>query len=754
MGHRLMLALTQSTEVDPFASVDEALSPLLELAESAAANHSRLPVLSLWRQLPFVSLFAAHLHLRWPGEVKSLPLSPRIGIFPFFASDLDLLSRPLYQVQKARFMRQAARAKRFLSSPKSRGELYPDWEQAVDRWRQRLEHLVLPASCFISIDRVDDSGDVKQGNRKIIGRLAPRGEPRPQLLVPARAEVTRRMVQTFNNLDLVIVNVQNIRGKHLAASIEYFLTEIDATVPMLIVASSPADLTFVRAIEPPSKKPIILTNLKVVPSTKVKEVNRDRAMAERRFCFAIEGLAEKSDTISRMVSQAKHTWWATRQSMSLDTPREALAFEKSYSDTLARSPNCELELLEEAKRLILDEAQNISMREDRRNSVIRAALHEAKHDGLLILTRSARTAEDLKTVLAQYLGISVCDLTSLGVDVISVFSPWPTGRYGTGVACGYFGPSTVDMLFAGGAREAVLVVDPIEARVAVWDIEKRFCGVPDLPETIRCYFGSISTMLEAVASPSSEPISLPTLSENGMRPMGSGTTASTYGSKTAYVCLCFADGSTQETASNARFEVVGRKRLQLQSVPAKELEMGDQVVLLNDDERAGFSERLLRVMDEGRFRADREARSTWVTTLRAVRATYKVALPDIKQRIEKSGIDVDPSTIRTWLPTDSSEECGVPEGESAFLAFAHALEIAASADELRKWFAAINRLRINHRRIGRALVRAIRGAYLGRLDPVTVARMEKEWGVEAKALLEAARIGIVDDVIPLGSEVA
>jgi len=134
-----MLALTQSTEVDPVASIDEGLSPLLELAESAAANHSRLPVLSLWRQLPFVSLFAAHLHLRWPGEVKSLPLSPRIGIFPFFASDLDLLSRPLYQVQKARLMRQTARAKRFLSSPKSKGELYPDWEQAVDRWRQRLK---------------------------------------------------------------------------------------------------------------------------------------------------------------------------------------------------------------------------------------------------------------------------------------------------------------------------------------------------------------------------------------------------------------------------------------------------------------------------------------------------------------------------------------------------------------------------------------------------------------------------------------
>ena len=59
-----------------------------ELAENAVATHARIPVLSLWKRLPFIPLFAAHLHLRWPGQVKSLPLSPRVGIFPFFASDL------------------------------------------------------------------------------------------------------------------------------------------------------------------------------------------------------------------------------------------------------------------------------------------------------------------------------------------------------------------------------------------------------------------------------------------------------------------------------------------------------------------------------------------------------------------------------------------------------------------------------------------------------------------------------------------
>jgi hypothetical protein len=243
-------------------------------------------------------------------------------------------------------------------------------------------------------------------------------------------------------------------------------------------------------------------------------------------------------------------------------------------------------------------------------------------------------------------------------------------------------------------------------------------------------------------------ISLNTLSAEFVN-RGSTTVASFCDGKPTYVCLCFADGSTQQSTANARFEVVGRKRLKLQSVAAKDLQVGDQVVLLNDDERAGFSERLLQAMDEGRLRKDKQTRSAWLTTLRALRSGNTTSITEIKQRMERHGIAVDASTIRTWFPPSSSDECGVPEGEAAFLAFAQALDISLPREVLSNWFAGINRLRINHRKIGRELVRAIRGAYLGRLDPISVAKMEKEWGVEAKMLLEAARVTTIDDVIPL-----
>ena len=748
-----MLSSAQTIDTLPPDPIDEALFPLLELAEKrgryACAHTGAYPFgsgcrLSLF--LPPIStcdgLVRSSRFQSVPGSASFHFLRPTSSFSAAHFTTSKKPSQPAKLRAPSGFL--LVRLRRANSIQIGNKRLTGGVTDS-SIWSCRL----LPLFPSIALTKVGTSG---RATVRSLADLPHAGEPRPQLLVPARVEVTRQLVRAFGSLDMVLINVQNIRGKQLASSIEFFLREMPATVPTLILASSPADLIFVGALESPSKHPVILTGLNRSSSVKVKEVNRDRAQAERQFCFATEGLADKSDIISRLVSQAKRTWWATRQSMSVDTPREALAFARLYSDMLDRSPGCELELLEETKRLILQEAENAAMRDERRNSLIQSVLHDAKGGSLLVLVRSDSVAEELKSILARDLSVTVRDLSSLGVDVLNVFGPWPTAVYETCVACGYFGTSTIDMLFASGARGGVLIVDPIEARVAIWDIEKRFCCVPDLPDAVTADFRNLSTMLEAIASPSATPISLPTLSGDPSRAGSAATAASLYAGKPTYVCLCFADGSTQQSTANARYEVVGRKRLQLQSVAAKDLHIGDQVVLLNDDERAGFSERLLQAMDEGRLRNDKQTRSTWVLTLRAIRLGVKVSVPEIKQRMENEGVAVDASTIRTWLPSAMSDECGVPEGEDAFLAFAKAVGILMPTDILSDWFISINRLRINHRKIGRELVRAIRGNYLGRLDPASVARMEKEWGVEAKTLLEAARVATIDDVIPLGGE--
>jgi hypothetical protein len=251
---------------------------------------------------------------------------------------MELLSKPLYSVTTARESRKNARTRRFSSANTFQRDFYPDWEQAVDRRGKRLGPMTLPASSFISIDRVSGNGDIKSGHRQVIGQLAPRGQLKPQFLVPSRVEVTRQLVRAFEDLDLVLVNVQSSRGKQLTSSIGHFLSVIPHTVPMLIVASSPADLIAIDALLAPSGRLEVLCESRREASVQVRPVNHDRVLAERQFCYAIDRLAEKSDLIARLVTQAQRAWWATRQSMSVAPPPEALALNLSTETSCPEVP--------------------------------------------------------------------------------------------------------------------------------------------------------------------------------------------------------------------------------------------------------------------------------------------------------------------------------------------------------------------------------------------------------------------------------
>jgi hypothetical protein len=740
-------AIAQSPGTE--APDDAVLLQLLDIAERAVSSRSRIPVLSLWHHIPSVALLASHLHLKWPGRVNSLPITPRIGLFPFFGSDFELLSQPLYEAQTAQTERQKARTGRLriANGAWGRSDLYQDWEQALDRRRSKIGSLILPASSYISIDRVTETGQIKAGNRGSIGKFAPRHAPRPRILVPAKAEVTRQLVREFDGLDLVLVNVQNIRGRQLTRSVEFFLSHISPSVPMLILASSPADLVLTGALNPPALATTVFSAPIPVSSFEVKLVNRDRPLRERQLSFALDGLDTRSALLERLVVQAKRTWWATRQSLVHGTPREAAAFETLCADMTSRLPGEELELLSEVRRLIAEESAASELRQERRQAVIDAALHDSGSRTVLIIVRSDAAADDLRAAISTELGVEPSELFQLGIHVITVFSPWPSMPYDTCITAGYFGTNTIDMLFASRAKKRKLIVDPIEARVAVWDSERRFSAVLDLPPGAVESLRTLTELLEPHACPSSDPISLSSLFPERHTSASFATNPETPG-KPLYVCICFADGSARQVPANARFEVLGRKRLQLQSVTAKDLSVGDQVVLLHDDERAAFSEKLLRLLDQGKFRQGSSTRSSWINMIRLVRAQTAISATTIKRELETAGVCVHVTTVNSWLPSSAEDDCGIPDTLPVFLAFASALGIALPEDVLKQWFADIHRLRVDHRKIGRQLARAIRGAYLSRLDPVTVARMEREWGLQAKMLLEAARVAVVDDVIP------
>src|SRR5262245_28364493 len=76
-------AVTPGDSPQILEDCDMLLRPLLPALDRAIRQKSTVAVLSLWNPNRVVALLPAHLHLRWPGEIASLSLTPVVGILPF-----------------------------------------------------------------------------------------------------------------------------------------------------------------------------------------------------------------------------------------------------------------------------------------------------------------------------------------------------------------------------------------------------------------------------------------------------------------------------------------------------------------------------------------------------------------------------------------------------------------------------------------------------------------------------------------------
>jgi hypothetical protein len=734
-------------------AIDCLLQPLLSPIATAVRTHAHVAALTLWTEIPFAPLLPSHLHLRWPGAVDGLPLTPRIAYFSISGADWDLLCAPNYHVADAHQRRQAARAKRFAEHKNLPKDFYPDWEQAVDRKGSKLDHLTLPATSFLSVDEVEPDGELRRGTRPVLGRYAPHRDFRPQLLTQARGTSVRQAAASFSASDLVVVNAQRLRTKRIVDDIRAFLQQLPRSTPCLIVTASPNDIASIGLHEDPSSTPIDILG-RPVPSpdsVAVSPVGRDRVLAERQFDFSVDGLPERSEDLRWLVSAARRAWWAVRQNLSgcEALPWEAQRFEEIYTECLTRRSVEEVELLEGCKNLIVAAGGHTGTCDERREALCRLTLHDPLARNSLILTRSASASIDVRQCLASTLSVEPSELAGLGITIQSVLDPWLTGHYDTCIATGYFGPPTIDALIASRAPRLHMIVDPIEACVAVWDIRRRFDILAGLPTSAQSCLARLCGSLQSHAAQTASEISIGAFGMGDSASWARGAVSGTAKS-VDFVSIYFIDGHVLESPSNARFEVLGKSRLRLQTVPARLLNPGDRVVTLHEDSRIMFSERLLAAMDEGKLRHESKVRAGWISLVRSVCTTNGVSASALKKSLEAEGLSADLATVRTWI--SEGAEYSIPESEPRFLALARALGLAIPEATLKGWFAAIDRLRVAHRRLGRHLVKAIRAAYLGRLDAGSIGRIERDWGVEAKKLLEAARVATVDCVVGLGED--
>lgn len=729
-------------------TVDRELEPFVALLGAAVQNDEPRVVLQYWRRARYLCLLPSHVQLRWPGR-NGLAPNARIGFVPLSQSELADLQTPLYRLDDVGRARQRARSAAVGSRECA------DWEQGYYHHRAELRDLVLPANAFLAIDRISDAGRIVPGHRPTLGRFAKRQGPRPCLVAPQKGGLTEHASGVLEGLDALIVNAQGLRGRRALASTRLAIQARGSHRAGLIVAASPTDLFTLDTPEVVTRAAVTAVgDPPTLSSVALTEVGRDRPTAEREFQFSVEGLRDQSRSLNRLLDLAIAAWWAVRQSLDGGDEPEVYRF-RQHLERYATDHPAEAAELQGASDLLRTATLDTPRTAERRDAVASAVLDAKGARDILVLCRSGSSAKALRDELASRLGVDTADLRLLGVLVQTERELLPSNPPDLAVAAGYSGRHTVDQLLASRAKTLHVVLDPIEARVC-------WCGVHDaarvlldvtgtLPKCLPDIADRVATVVPTVADAVSLTTALGSLEapQSDWRVGISDRLPPVKGE----AAILFTDGTRLDVSLNARFDVLGPNGARLRSLNARDLQSGDEAIVLREDARAVFSDQLLAAIDQGPLQRLAAQREVWFTVVQAMEAAGKVHLRDVTARMQAAGASVDYSTVRSWVKGESAGDVAMPQRQDRFLAFASALGVTLPQHQLIELFGAIRRLRVLHRKVGRDLARAIRAAYVNRLDVPTLARIERDWGLSTRELVEAARVATVDDVLlPEGIE--
>lgn len=729
------------------AAIEAELAMLLPALQPA--RYGRVIALAPFRRLKFVGLTPFHLHARWPDALHWLPLTITVAVIPFNPADLDAASLPLYRVGDVREARRAARWARLTKSRDCRDDfVHPDWEAGAHRLRGQLDHALLSPRAFVCIERVRSDGSTLRITRPSLGRHADRNAPRPRVLIPSARETSARAIETLAGSDLVVMDLQGLRGRRSLQTVQAVLEVRSAARPTVIVASSPSDLFAAKLDEPPAPDRLVLVGSpSPLEAAEVIIVAHDRLVADERFHATLSDLADQSTAAGRLVALAKNAWWAARQAVDPEGGvREWQRFERALED-LAREDALIAGFFTACRDLLNVAAADIELCAERRRATVEAVLQRGTPGAVLVLAPTWRAAAALRAAVAVELDLDdEEDLEELGVWIRTVHAaPLPTVP-GMAVLAGYAGMATIDAVFASGARRVRAVFDPVEARVA-WYNAQRMADYLD-----RAGAAGAATPLHRLADELSPhaigfaPIR-ELLPDDAHTPTDSAPSAAWVVRPTSDEAVVgLTDGTLLQVPLGARFEVLGRGGLGSRVVAVTDLEPGDEIILLDEEARTLFSERRMTMLDMGVLKTQSEARASWLGIARAVAKAKNLKPLAIARAMRARGYSVTVAAVRRWF-CECPEESHVPSGIDRFLALADVLGLELPQETLRSYYQEIHTWRVRHRRAGREVAQAIRLAYTGRLGPATLTRIERDWGVGVRALVDAAQVGVVDEVL-------
>ena len=738
--------------------IDSQLEPLIPYLNLAVENQQPVIVLQMWQYIQPLALLPFHLHLRWTDHVKNLPLTASIGLVPFGGEDWDNASARIYKVRDALQAREYARRTRAERKQVKDFDI-PDWEQGCLRHHGTVSKHLLSGTSFLSVDEVKPNGEQERGRRSLLGQLAVRNATRPFVLVPARGGVSETSARNFAEVDLLIANIQGLRGQRIIQSVQSAIRERGSNRPTLIVASSPNDVMALGLKNLLDRAQIcVLGTAPVISEIKVAEVGQDRALTERAFVFAIEELRGKIED-EYLLDLAKSAWWATHQSIDEEQLEPEMQRFINILERLSQDKPEAARLLTHGKEVLCGIAANVELPQARRRTVTSAALHTSGSAGTLIVVRGSGAGR-LRREMAGLLDVSANELQELGVHIQSHFSRPPSENMDVTIVAGYSGLATIDAMLMSRASKLHLVFDPVEARAAWYGVQKlisclKELGVADSVSTLEKLAEGIAAGIPPHLRSNASDITLSPLSFDPVINADKNASGgrSYWPTDADEVTIYLTDGTKLDVRLNTRFDVLAPIGERLRTVAAQGLKPGDDIVLLQEDSRALFSEQLMQTLDCGVLKEEAAERELWLLIVKSVHENQRINLSAVTKRMAELGQPVNRQTVKSWIIFPDDSMASVPHHRSRFLAFARAFGINMPEDELLKKFQSIKRWRIGHRIAGRHLVRRIRAAYLNRLDAVSQERLKREWGVEAFQLTQSARVATVDDIVlPRGVE--
>lgn len=726
-------------------AIEAELNMLLPALERIKCG--QVVVLVQSHRLEFVEFLPFQLHARWPDALQWLPLTANMTVIPFKKVDLETSSFPFFRVGEVLEARRAVRWVRFNELRYCNDDLvHSDWEVGVERLRRQLSQSLLPPHAFVSVECVRPDGSKIHIPRRTLGRHAAKDAPRPRVLIPGTGEISPIAAETLASTDLVLVNLQGLRGRHSLRTIRAVLAARSPARPTLLVASSPSELFAIGLDGSPDPIQIVPIGLpSPLEAVDVITVARERLAADERFVTALQDLSGQGTSTDRIVALARNAWWAIRQSVHLEGGlREIQRFEYALED-FSKVDALTASLFTACRDLLLAAAADEEMRFERLRASSKAVLHTNTPGSVLVFARTWKDAATLRTAIAKELDILEENLEELGIWVDTVHAARRRSTPGTVVSVGYAGMATLDFVLASGARRARMVFDPVETRIAWHNAQSMAAyldraGASDAAGPLRRLANDLSQHVVGFASTRELFIN----QESGQ--LKSDHTLMATRPCPDEVLVYLTDGSCLEVPVGARFEVLGSKGVSSRVTPVTSLVSGNEIVLLDDEARTVFSEQRVAALDSGPLKGKYQARSQWLAIIQAVAKTKGLTPAEIAREMLMRGHRVTVATVRSWF-TERSGEAHAPMKIERFLVLAEVLGLKLSEEMLRHYHQEIRLWRIGHRRAGREVAQAIRLACTGRLGPVTLARIERDWGVGVRALVAAARIGMVDEII-------